>query len=1155
MIQFLALQYIAASYNYAAWSNICVYCSHIVVDYCKGCLTIFGIILIGIVLMYFIAQKTKLVRYSETLPYPSNNFVGRENELQNLTEQLKFDDSTVRVLNIIGPPGFGKSTLAIHLGHRLIDQKVHVYYINMAEFLDRNVKVVLAEKILGSKKRLSFDKLLKWVREKNGEKFVFILDNCDEILNEQAKRFQQMIMKIIQASTTVKIITTSREFTLGLEYYSYQLRELSPDGAISLLDQKLSHLSLSLKEKERIAELTGNVPLALHIVASLLLQPHPPSPAKVIEELENDPLNVLSPQELPAEHQLNASISLSYKYLEKSHRRAAYFLSLFPGSFSKTSAIGVCLEYQKSKGIVSDCALLSDSILKNLVHLSLLEYNERSKRYLYHRLIKEYFVAKITENDNANISREFMVGFRYHFLKELHQHTIDFETKYINSLKFLDAERHNIHSLLRDITDPGKLPRRSLLLTIDSVTHALQVGYLNCRFTTKELRSVLRPTLDYLDTNVRLFLLRAGTKESRDLNDKPLLLKEFYQRTYIELLIMYSELIENKKTASAFMEKRKGMVELLTNDVGSYADKGFGINDPRLSPNALVLSVISRHRSFFRSLGDLYLALNEHSMVVQCHLRLVKGAEDCEEKHCLYNEIALMYWDARNYEDAAQFFELSLQHDLNSEISKADTLMKLIPSYKLLESNEWFWERKKEQGAIDRLLDVCKQIRNMEDDLAIVNHWDVIVRIITVLKEGGIDVEFIKDRMFSAMSAPKIQFQLQPKNALKLLNIAQKNDSRTVEWGLLLLKSLKNYNNFSTNEQHEVLDMRLKVSLALLSTNRTEGIEGIENIYRRIMESDDTQKESLKDLRRHTCSSLILASKSLGIINKYIYPCYKDSVLTLIEFVPKLYLYKFPTKFPKHLAYAIFVIPLDRHTFSYERQDVFKTAKRQQQTRSSDMISLEPNGIADILNIQIEWNFLYYHTWCNQLETIWKTLKSDILLIIINVASVLVRLWIFLTALFTYLGFALIYLSLYLDYFQIVLYTIILNDSTSRTCTLYFIIGYSNVLIFLSKLLSRCLQNSWGYFWIESYIRVSPYNLAQVHPFRIEHYAKLCSDKCLSTKYNYGTGITKLMQFLKSHPILDEGTYYFFLGFSMYLIIGLPLQWYLYLVLIFGYSI
>ncbi len=41
-----------------------------------------------------------------------------------------------------------------------------------------------------------------------------------------------------------------------------------------------------------------------------------------------------------------------------------------------------------------------------------------------------------------------MVGFRHHFLKELHQHTIDFDTKYIDSLNFLDAERHNNYTQL-----------------------------------------------------------------------------------------------------------------------------------------------------------------------------------------------------------------------------------------------------------------------------------------------------------------------------------------------------------------------------------------------------------------------------------------------------------------------------------------------------------------------------------------------------------------------------------------------------------------------------------------------------------------------------------------------------------------------------------
>ncbi len=174
-------------------------------------------------------------------------------------------------------------------------------------------------------------------------------------------------------------------------------------------------------------------------MGSLLLQPHPPSPAKIIEELEQNPLNFLSPQELLSEDQLN----------------------------------------------------------------------------------KEYFSTKRNENDNAKISAEFMGGFRHHFLKELYQYTIDFDTKYINSLNFLNAERHNIHSLLRDVADPSKLPTRSLLFTIDSVTHALHVGYLNCRFTTTELRSVLKPALDYLDTNLKLFLPRAGIYEKNSRPQRP----------------------------------------------------------------------------------------------------------------------------------------------------------------------------------------------------------------------------------------------------------------------------------------------------------------------------------------------------------------------------------------------------------------------------------------------------------------------------------------------------------------------------------------------------------------------------------------------------------------------------------------------------------
>ena len=88
--------------------------------------------------------------HSKTLPYISKNFVGREEEMKEVMRSIDFrknSESDIRIVNIIGPPGFGKSTLAIHVGHEMVSKGV-VYYLNVAEFSDKAVKIALAEKVL-----------------------------------------------------------------------------------------------------------------------------------------------------------------------------------------------------------------------------------------------------------------------------------------------------------------------------------------------------------------------------------------------------------------------------------------------------------------------------------------------------------------------------------------------------------------------------------------------------------------------------------------------------------------------------------------------------------------------------------------------------------------------------------------------------------------------------------------------------------------------------------------------------------------------------------------------------------------------------------------------------------------------------------------------
>ena len=52
-----------------------------------------------------------------------DRFVGREDDIHNITGYLNFTSSDVQVVHIVGPPGFGKSTLAIKISEIFMKRK------------------------------------------------------------------------------------------------------------------------------------------------------------------------------------------------------------------------------------------------------------------------------------------------------------------------------------------------------------------------------------------------------------------------------------------------------------------------------------------------------------------------------------------------------------------------------------------------------------------------------------------------------------------------------------------------------------------------------------------------------------------------------------------------------------------------------------------------------------------------------------------------------------------------------------------------------------------------------------------------------------------------------------------------------------------------
>jgi hypothetical protein len=108
--------------------------------------------------------------FSKGLPPCPSTFVGRVNEVQELTQLM---DKVDKIIYIVGPPGFGKTALAICVGNAVISKGIVVRYIDMAEITHQPIQQVMAEKVLYQESthsdmtNVTFDHLLSWSRRRS----------------------------------------------------------------------------------------------------------------------------------------------------------------------------------------------------------------------------------------------------------------------------------------------------------------------------------------------------------------------------------------------------------------------------------------------------------------------------------------------------------------------------------------------------------------------------------------------------------------------------------------------------------------------------------------------------------------------------------------------------------------------------------------------------------------------------------------------------------------------------------------------------------------------------------------------------------------------------------------------------------------------------
>jgi len=219
------------------------------------------------------------------LPPMVPHFTGRQRECEEITGHVTC--GSTRIVSIWGSPGFGKTSVAIAVGHKLDSQGLPVYFLSLRGLQS---KADLTSKLLSFFRRpatndqqqqqgLSLDDELFQLFDEISDPFVLILDNADDLLESGIAKvkedFIHFLEEILRRTAKVTLVITTRESLefMNVQFQGHQAVRICPLDELS--SQTLVHELLpnaTASDCTRIQQICGRVPLAINYRVPLFLK-------------------------------------------------------------------------------------------------------------------------------------------------------------------------------------------------------------------------------------------------------------------------------------------------------------------------------------------------------------------------------------------------------------------------------------------------------------------------------------------------------------------------------------------------------------------------------------------------------------------------------------------------------------------------------------------------------------------------------------------------------------------------------------------------------------------------------------------------------------------------------------------------------------------
>ncbi|XP_065177000.1 uncharacterized protein LOC135806699 [Sycon ciliatum] len=344
-------------------------------------------------------SKTSSHSSNSSLPDLDEHFTGRDDIVTEISHNIlttKSKSSSTRVQSLAAPAGFGKTSVAIAVGHVCRNAGCRVEFFDLRgvagvdavqAMIQNRLETNPASSETTGKTTKSTDDM-----DDDGGKhhMLVILDNAEDALQAGADKdfqLQDVIQRLLRQQHSVHVLLTSRVY-FDLHAAQFKLQQHRLDGltkvcAVGLLHGLCVEGSVSIGDAQTLVDHCGNVPLAVRITAGLL-QGGRLTPTMLLSLFKKLGLDVFNDDRLKPNHRILQLLKVAYNTLQQDDKESFHALAQLRSSFSSECA---CVMVGLP---ATDANVVHLVRFDPLINICFLDYNSYLDRYSLQPFIAEF---------------------------------------------------------------------------------------------------------------------------------------------------------------------------------------------------------------------------------------------------------------------------------------------------------------------------------------------------------------------------------------------------------------------------------------------------------------------------------------------------------------------------------------------------------------------------------------------------------------------------------------------------------------------------------------------------------------------------------------------------------------------------------------------